>query len=148
MPTTTVRPSFIHLLFDRIANSPIFISGDSAVVIDYDYSDVQLNELQLTKTLFETIGEVIGRSTRATISLKSNFYELGGNSLNSIFTVARLREKGYFIEISDFIAAKNVREMLAHINENGSDDSSCLVKNVPKFTATPLAMEHKSETIR
>lgn len=106
-----------------------------------------MNELQMTKALFETIGEVIGRSTRTTISLKSNFYELGGNSLNSIFTVARLREKGYFIEVSDFIAAKTLHEMLAHINENDNGDK-CLVKNVPKFTAMPLAMEHKNDTIR
>lgn len=123
------------------------ISDDPQIVIDYDYSGVSQNELQMTKLLFETIGEVIGRSTRMTISLKSNFYELGGNSLNSIFTVARLREKGYFIEVSDFIAAKNLREMLAHINENGPSDQ-CLMKNVPKFTAVQLAMEHKSETIR
>lgn len=123
------------------------ISGDPGIVIDYDYSGVALNELQMTKILFETIGDVIGRSTRTTISLKSNFYELGGNSLNSIFTVARLREKGYFIEVSDFIAAKNLHEMLAHINENDSGDNG-VVKNVPTFTAMPLAMEHKNDTIR
>lgn len=101
----------------------------------------------MTKILFETIGEVIGRSTRTTISLKSNFYELGGNSLNSIFTVAKLRERGYFIEVSDFIAAKSLQEILAHINENGNNDAP-QVKNAPKFTAIPLAMDHKNDTIR
>lgn len=123
------------------------ISDDSEIVIDYDYSGVSLNELQTTKILFETIGEVIGRSTRTTISLNSNFYELGGNSLNSIFTVARLREKGFSIEVSDFIAAKNLHDMLAHINENGNSDNR-LEKNGPKFTAQPVAMEHKNDTIR
>lgn len=131
----------------RKNNVSISISDDPKIVIDYDYSGVSLNELQMTKLLFETIGDVIGRSTRTTISLKSNFYELGGNSLNSIFTVARLREKGYFIEISDFIAAKNLHEMLAHINENGNSDTNA-VKNVPKFSALPLTAEHKADTIR
>lgn len=124
-----------------------FISDDSDIVIDYDYSGVSSNELQTTKILFETIGEVIGRSTRTTISLNSNFYDLGGNSLNSIFTVARLREKGFSIEVSDFIAAKNLHDMLAHINDNGNSDNR-LEKNVPKFTAQLLAMEHKNDTIR
>lgn len=123
------------------------ISDDSEIIIDYDYEGVALEQLRMAKILFETIGEVIGRSTRKTISLKSNFYELGGNSLNSILTVANLREKGYFIEVSDFIAAKNLHEMIAHINENVSSDKR-LVKNVPKFTAEPLAMDHKSDTIR
>lgn len=131
----------------RIFSLHSLISDDSEVVVDYDYSGVSLNELKMTKSLFETIGEVIGRSTRTTISLTSNFYELGGNSLNSIFTVAKLRERGYFIEVSDFIAAKSLHEMLAHINENGNNDTR-QVKNVAKFTAIPLAMDHKKETIR
>lgn len=122
-------------------------SDDSEIVIDYDYSGVSMNELQTTKILFETIGEVIGRSTRTTVSLESNFYELGGNSLNSIFTVARLRERGFSIEISDFIAAKTLHEMLAHINENGNSDNR-LEKIVPKYTAHLLAMEYKNDTIR
>lgn len=101
----------------------------------------------MTKTLFETIGEVIGRSTRTTISLQSNFYELGGNSLNSIVTVSKLRDKGFAIDVSDFIAAKNLQEMLAHINENGNG-GKLMEENSVEFIAEPLAMEHKMETIR
>lgn len=66
--------------------------GDSSIVLDFDYSQVP-EDLKLTaRDLFETVGGVIGRSTRATLAPHSNFYELGGNSLNSIFTVTLLRE--------------------------------------------------------
>lgn len=122
-------------------------ADDTEIVIDYDYSDIDSTDLKRAKVLFATIGEVMGRSTRATISLKSNFYELGGNSLNSIYTVAKLREKGYFIEISEFISAKNLQEMMAHLNEVNSKQE-CAVDEEFNFRAFPLAMEHKADTIK
>lgn len=122
-------------------------SDDSAIVVDYDYSDVPTSQLQLAKTLFETIAEVIGRSGRTTIPLKSNFYEIGGNSLNSVLTVANLRAKGYFIEVGDFIGAKDLHGMLGHISEN-ANSSVCSLENDKKFKAIPLKMEHKNDSIR
>lgn len=123
---------------------------DPEPVIDYDYNGLSVNELQMAEALFETIGEVIGRSTRATISLESNFYALGGNSLNSIYTVAKLRDRGYFIEITNFIGAKNLKETLAYMTEFVTTDSATITRNKHEgnFTAIPLAMEHKDETIQ
>lgn len=104
----------------------------------------------MAKVLFETIGEVIGRSTRTTISLESNFYALGGNSLNSIYTVAKLRDKGYFIEITNFITAKNLKETLAYMTniELSVNTEITSTTNKDTFCAVPLAMEHKNETIQ
>ena len=68
--------------------------------------------------LFETIGNIIGRSVRSKISLKTNFYELGGNSLNSIITVTQLCAKGYAISITSFIGAENLTEILNKMWEN------------------------------
>lgn len=116
--------------------------------MDFDYSDVLNCDLDKCKILFETIGEVIGRSTRTTLSLKSNFYELGGNSLNSIFTVSKLRSKGYFIDISEFITAKNLEEMLTLLTEDKIDQ--VLRDPTEKQThleAQPLATDHKQDTI-
>lgn len=66
------------------------------------------------KALFETIGELnsFASSQNHTISLHDNFYEIGGNSLNSIFAIAKLRDKNYSIDISNFITAKNLSEIL------------------------------------
>lgn len=123
---------------------------DPEPAIDYDFSGVSLNELQMAKILFETIGEVIGRSTRASISLESNFYALGGNSLNSIYTVAKLRDRGYFIEITNFISANNLKETLAYMTEIESTENADISPSDDNghFVAIPLAMEHKTETIQ
>lgn len=123
------------------------VSDDSEIVVDYDYSGVPTSQLQKAKTLFETISEVIGRSRRTTISLSSNFYEIGGNSLNSILTVANLSAKGYFIEVGDFIWARDLHEMLAHTSEN-ANSGVCSLGNYTKFKAISLTMEHKDDSIR
>lgn len=104
--------------------------------------------MEKAKVLFQTIGEVIGRSARTTISLQSNFYELGGNSLNSIYTVAKLRDRGYSIEISDFISAKSLREALDHTNEIDIIRGNNLSTVKADFVAYPLSEEHREETIR
>lgn len=87
----------------------------------------------LAKELFETVGHAIGRSARSSISLESNFYQLGGNSLNSIYTVAQLRNQGHLIGITDFITAKTLGDVLdklaslsedTHIDSAGSIDAS------------------------
>lgn len=83
------------------------------------------------------------------ISLESNFYALGGNSLNSIYMIAKLRELGYSIGIADFISASNLAEILnrmkkinanvPQIDENDGND---------QFTTEPLKMEHRDEVLQ
>ncbi|XP_037948636.1 mycosubtilin synthase subunit C [Teleopsis dalmanni] len=125
--------------------------GDNSIVLDYDYSLVPDELKPAARDLFETVGQVIGRSTRATLALQSNFYNLGGNSLNSIFTVTLLREKGYSIGISEFIAAKNLGEILEKMvtNSNKSTDedwvTACPHLNME---AIPLNDSHKNDVIQ
>lgn len=131
--------------------------------MDIDYSGIPDNKMAAAKVLFETVGNVIGRSTRAPLSKYSNFYELGGNSLNSVFTVTQLRDSGYFIGkstyfqyiplilfnwytftgITDFITAENLGEVLDRIT--GSDTGLADTKLTASYTSAPLAKEHKED---
>jgi hypothetical protein len=101
--------------------------------------------------LFETIGHIIGRSTRSKISLQSNFYELGGNSLNSIITVTELCAKGYKISITSFIGAENLAEVLRKMSENANGqqaiDQEGAFDYKLKLWARPLEMDDKTDTI-
>lgn len=85
---------------------------------------------------------MIGSSTRATISVQSNFYELGGNSLNSVLTVTQLRDNGFFIGVTDFITAKCLGDVVYKIVERRKAE-----ENVTQFTVTPLKMQHKQQVI-
>lgn len=140
----------MHSNWNRYILICFYLDG-MKTIIDYDYTGVTDDESRKAKVLFETIGEVIGHMTRATISLDSNFYELGGNSLNSIYTVAKLRDKGYFIEISSFITAKNLKELLSQINEKQQGDSYIFNDQKQKeahLDAVQLMNEHKQDVIK
>lgn len=75
------------------------------------------------KVLFPTVASSIGRGIRDAVTVESNFYELGGDSLNSVYTVTKLRDQGYHISITDFITAKNMAEILSKMKVNWDSDS-------------------------
>lgn len=119
-------------------------NDDSAIALDFDYTGVDEQDKEAAKVLFETVGEVLGRAARGTLSVRAGFYELGGNSLNSIYTITKLREKGYYIEISEFLGAANLGEVLANMStspDSGADS------NEPKFAAELMKDEDKQQVI-
>lgn len=109
--------------------------------------------MDMARDLFNTIGASIGRSARSSISIDSNFYQLGGNSLNSIYTMAQLRNQGYMIGISDFISAKTLRSVLNKMAgdvDNGilsTGDASDGAGEGLRMRAKALLPKHKSEVI-
>ncbi|XP_067618590.1 beta-alanyl-bioamine nonribosomal peptide synthetase ebony [Eurosta solidaginis] len=125
--------------------------GDSSIILDYDYTHIPDDVKHIAKELFEIVGGVIGRSIRATLTANSNFYELGGNSLNSIYTVTLLREKGYNVGISEFIASKDLGEILQKMinNRNSTsmyEDWASLVPHLDMI-AEPLSDSHRKNVI-
>lgn len=85
----------------------------------FDYTDVPPSRMNAAKDLFEIIAKVIGYSSPVKISLTSNFFELGGTSLNTMITIIELKKRGYSISITSFIAAKNISMILSRICTSG-----------------------------
>lgn len=121
---------------------------DTEIELDIDFDGIDKADLIKARVLFETVGSSIGRSLRSKLVKSANFYELGGNSLNSIFTIAELRKKGYFISITDFISAANLGEIIDNIRttREGSEGNK-LIRSDMKLSCVPLAMHHKDDTI-
>lgn len=122
---------------------------DSSIYVDQDYTGVPESQMSIAKDLFEIVGNAIGRSVRGAIGVKSNFYELGGNSLNSILTVAQLKERGHFVSITQFISAANLGEILNVIAKNGEKNYLSLVDDEfqRQLTISPLRTEEKDVDI-
>lgn len=118
------------------------------------------DELQTAKDLFECIAVVLGRTARGAISLAANYYEIGGNSLNSIVIVTQMNEKGYTLSklrqfdvdelilircnwvlgISDFISAANLEEVLRKMK---TSDIRLCNKVQTSFSSEPLQRQHR-----
>lgn len=95
------------------------IAGDTKqpdMVIDLE--NVPKDKLEMAKQVFEIIGSALGNELRSKISTDANFFELGGNSMNSVYTVTRLHDKGFHIGITDFLKAKNLGEVLEKVTES------------------------------
>lgn len=90
-----------------ILTSSYFID-DTAIALEIDYTGVKPEDMKAAQVLFETVGEVLGRAARGALSVRAGFYELGGNSLNSIYTITRLRDQGYYIG-NDFFSFDQAR---------------------------------------
>lgn len=111
-----------------------------------DYTGVPESQMTAAKVLFETVASVLNRSARSAISLDANFYEIGGNSLNSIFTISRLNEKGYQISIGDFIAAIDLGEILDRMSPD-KQSFPTIIAQPPCYTAEMLQDKHKKDVI-
>ncbi|XP_011307568.1 N-(5-amino-5-carboxypentanoyl)-L-cysteinyl-D-valine synthase [Fopius arisanus] len=112
--------------------------------INCDYTGVPENLLAKAQILFSTVASVIGTSGRFAVDINANFYELGGNSLNSIYTVTKLREQGFEVGITDFLKAKNMMEILEKMSQSGGKN----VKNEPeksKFIIEVLDHSHRAD---
>ncbi|GLV34396.1 ebony [Carabus blaptoides fortunei] len=122
-------------------------NDDNCVQVGIDYSGVAEHQMQAAKILLETVASVLNRSARGAVCIDANFYNIGGNSLNSIITITKLNEQGYYISIADFISAVDLREILNHM----SPEKHLLQRkstDTPKYTAEMLKPEHKSDVFR
>lgn len=127
-------------------NSNLQNENDKA--IDCDYTGVSDILQEKAETLFRTVASVIGKSFRSTININSNFYELGGNSLNSIFTVTKLQDQGYQIAITDFLTAKNMKDILEKMTICPKNKETGDISEKPKFLIEPFNHSQKVEVSR
>ncbi|KAK4875342.1 hypothetical protein RN001_011764 [Aquatica leii] len=112
--------------------------------VNINYAGVPERQKEAAKILFETVASVLNKSARKTISVDANFFEIGGNSLNSIFTITCLNEHGYHISISDFIAAADLGEVLDRMFPEKLEHP-ILITQPPCYTAESLQNEHKKD---
>lgn len=119
-------------------------NDDAEIPMEMDYTGVSPEDLDTARVLFETVGEVLGRAVRGVMSVRIGFYELGGNSLNSIYTITRLRDKGYYIEISDFLGSKDLGEVLSHLTTHPENSSH---NERSSFSVQSMRQEHKERVI-
>lgn len=125
-------------------------NDDAEIELEMDFSDVEEKNMDKARVLFETVGNSIGRSIRSKLVKTANFYELGGNSLNSIYTISELRKKGFYISITDFIGASTLGEIIDNIktsSDANDGEMTSYIKSDLELNCFPLALDHKDDTI-
>uniref|UniRef100_A0A8D8SYR8 Mycosubtilin synthase subunit C n=1 Tax=Cacopsylla melanoneura TaxID=428564 RepID=A0A8D8SYR8_9HEMI len=129
IPQVIIKESIPLLINGKIDRQALLRSyteksdkNDSKIIPDY--TGINPDKLPQAKVLFETILEVLGSSVRGHLNKEANFYSIGGNSLNSIYTITKLRQAGYSVAITEFISAQNMGDILDRIVPLDSSPSS------------------------
>lgn len=81
------------------------------------------------------------------ISVQDSFFHLGGTSTSAVSTVARLKEVGYSISISQFLSCKLLDDVIQTIVENQSQIQISDIDD-NKFQIRSMTAEDKSEVMR
>ncbi|XP_034177001.2 nonribosomal peptide synthetase ebony isoform X2 [Osmia lignaria lignaria] len=125
------------------------LNNENEEFVNCDYTGVPDEDLAKARVLFPTVASVIGGGGggRSNVKLDANFYELGGNSLNSIYTVTKLRDQGYEIGITEFITAKDLAEVLSRMRISADDVSPENNINEDEYTFEMLNDSHKKDAI-
>ncbi|EEB17196.1 firefly luciferase, putative [Pediculus humanus corporis] len=126
-----------------------------------DFTGIPEKDMEKAKILFDVVLNVLGKSLRDSINVKSNFYSLGGNSINSVMAVIMIQNRGYNLGIGDFIFSKNLNEiidkMIKKENQSKDDDDKILngggegggegegKKNNKQYKSVMLKEEHKND---
>lgn len=145
-------PLLVNGKIDRQALLKMFKENEqncaTELIESYNFDVVPAHKLEAAKDLLHTVANVLKTTTKSGLCLQRSFYEYGGNSLNSIYTVTELQKKGYHITITDFINAKTLLEVLDKLepftkNQNLNDEVKCNLK----LKAVPLENQHKKDVI-
>ncbi|CAH1800150.1 unnamed protein product [Owenia fusiformis] len=85
---------------DQIENDP----GSSSILEQFDDS--------LTRQVVSIVASEIGVNS-SSITLADDFFKIGGNSINALATLVKMKDAGLKISIGDFLKAINIGEIIA-----------------------------------
>lgn len=85
-----------------------------------DVTDFEKEDQELAQQVLQIIGEIIEPSMEheTTITADSNFFEIGGNSLNLIQTVAQLSERNLQVSTAGFMRSSDMRDLIHKIKSS------------------------------
>ncbi|XP_075232512.1 nonribosomal peptide synthetase ebony [Lycorma delicatula] len=116
---------------------------------ELDYTGVPEHKLAAAEGLLKTIRTVLGSTMRGKLSLDSSFYQLGGNSLNSVYTVTKLKDLGYLIGITEFVSAETLRQIVERMVPETETDKTVTEKKFKELYSSEILHEnHKSDVYR
>ncbi|XP_064627333.1 beta-alanyl-bioamine nonribosomal peptide synthetase ebony-like isoform X2 [Lineus longissimus] len=82
------------------------------------------------------VASVLGRP-RHSIKATDNFFSIGGNSINAISVIVKLKEAGIHVDTGDFFAAETIKDAIAKRTESGMEHLTMPALN-EKYSIEPL----------
>lgn len=107
---------------------------EKKLVIDVELFDEA--DKELARQVLQIIGDTISPSmdNETIINADSNFFEIGGNSLNLIETVAQLGERQFHISTAGFMRSQDMRDLIFKIKISQNHEVKLNLDPKPEMT--------------
>ncbi|KAK8740652.1 hypothetical protein OTU49_002633 [Cherax quadricarinatus] len=147
-------PLLVNGKVDRQQLLKIYEQRQDESEVEVDVSGVSEEERSVARTLLLTVARVLGPQVARSehLSLNTSFFDIGGNSLNSVMVVTSLIDLGYSIGIGQFMKAKTLGEVAsqlqkASLQEENIGDMCKPADDTDQYTCHMLDYHHKEAVI-
>lgn len=108
-----------HKMLDIYEESVLLYQRKSAMMLQTTIFDK--SKQSYAKEVIKIIISCLQDDLIKEVTLESNFFELGGNSVNALYTVTNLNEHGFYITLEDFVNSANIAQVLNKISTTKSE---------------------------
>jgi hypothetical protein len=152
IPQVLILDELPYLANGKVDRQKLLETFDSHKIANRKEIDIQGVEekfLPMAAEVFQIIAKSLGNELRYKVHAHANFYELGGNTLNTIEAIAQLKERGFSIRLLDFVNAHNLAEVLRKITTTKSRSSVTSVGSMTdmKLRVELISVDEKEECI-
>ncbi|XP_046647830.1 tyrocidine synthase 3-like isoform X2 [Daphnia pulicaria] len=102
-------------------------------------------ERNVASALLKTVLSVLGGSLHKPLSLTDNYFYVGGNSLNAVSVVTKLRDQGFYLELGDFLEADNFHQVVIKMEASSKCRES--FPSCAKQLQNPSVSDYKIEML-
>jgi acyl-coenzyme A synthetase/AMP-(fatty) acid ligase/aryl carrier-like protein len=100
----------------------------------------------LLENALRVVASVLGRPRRA-INATDNFFLIGGNSINAISVIIKLKEAGIHVDTSEFLTADCIEDAISKCSEPKMENLS-IPDLREKYTIRPIQVDDHDDVVR
>ncbi|XP_057376385.1 beta-alanyl-bioamine nonribosomal peptide synthetase ebony-like isoform X2 [Daphnia carinata] len=100
------------------------------------------------RALLKTVHSIVGSSFGRLVQLSDNFFEIGGNSLNAVNVVTKLKDQGFHIDLTEFLAASQLKELVPELSQRHLITKTHTCHRLSGYIVETLDTSVKEEVIR
>ncbi|XP_074657403.1 beta-alanyl-bioamine nonribosomal peptide synthetase ebony-like [Tubulanus polymorphus] len=124
---------------DRVGLKHIYSSSKNPKCEHFVFSD------KTTDDIVTAVSDVLGIS-KSKLNADVNFFEVGGNSINAINVLAKIKSMGYLTDVASFISASSINDFIKSL-KRAREEELVYQKNIGDYVIVPLTdvMDKKEE---
>ena len=124
---------------------------EDSLKFDFTFSNEELDfggylnekEFEKARVLLGAVTKVLGFTENEKPSLDSNFFDIGGDSLNMVQVIGHCADVGYVIGMTEFAICSNLAEIIKSLQSQSDHTEQLSIPSVLKIEELKAAAQGK-----